>query len=197
MAKKSAPTPTGMISFLMRHRVQVGWLVLVVFLSLAIARGVRPHAVFGDVWGLAGALLTLAGALLRSWAAGVIHKMDALATTGPYALARHPLYLGSFLLSLGLCLVLGDWLFLAALAALAGVIYIPKMRTEERKLADKFPQAWKGYTARTGMLFPRRWPQHLRGSWSYAQWRHNREYNAFFTSLLALAALELWRRFSV
>ena len=38
--------------------------------------------------------LAVAGQLFRIYAAGFIHKNKQLASSGPYALVRHPLYLG-------------------------------------------------------------------------------------------------------
>ncbi|MGQ9778865.1 MAG: methyltransferase family protein [Bacillota bacterium] len=47
------------------------------------------------------------GMAVRLWAAGYIHKNEEVTTSGPYGLVRHPLYLGSFCLGLGLSLFIG------------------------------------------------------------------------------------------
>ena len=39
------------------------------------------------------------GLWIRGWSAGTIHKDEELTTTGPYAFARNPLYVGSFLIA--------------------------------------------------------------------------------------------------
>ncbi len=44
------------------------------------------------------------GQVFRIYAAGFIHKNKQLASTGPYALVRHPLYLGNFLILFGFAL---------------------------------------------------------------------------------------------
>src|ERR1044072_9508963 len=49
---------------------------------------------------LIGASVSLLGLALRAWAAGHIRKYAQLATSGPYAFTRNPLYLGRFLLGL-------------------------------------------------------------------------------------------------
>ena len=42
------------------------------------------------------------GLLLRAWAAGCLAKNQRLATGGPYAFTRNPLYIGTLLVALGL-----------------------------------------------------------------------------------------------
>ena len=49
-----------------------------------------------------GGIITLAGMLLRLWAAGHIIKGRVLTRSGPYAFHRNPLYLGSFFMALGI-----------------------------------------------------------------------------------------------
>lgn len=56
-------------------------------------------------WGL---LPLACGVALRLWASGHLDKnAPALTTSGPYRWVRNPLYLGTLLLSLGLCLKIG------------------------------------------------------------------------------------------
>ena len=73
---------------LSRARVPAGWALGALLLALS-----RPSA---DSL-LVGMLVALPGELLRLWAAGHIDKTRSLATGGPYAHTRNPLYLGSLL----------------------------------------------------------------------------------------------------
>src|SRR5499427_1021080 len=57
---------------------------------------------------LIGAAVALPGLLLRAWASGHLRKNEALATTGPYAYTRNPLYLGSFLIGIGFTIAAGQ-----------------------------------------------------------------------------------------
>lgn len=65
----------------------------------------------------------------------------ALVTTGVYALARNPIYLGFFLILIGIALLAAwDWLVLFALIFM-GLIHWGVVRREERYLSRKFGDA--------------------------------------------------------
>ena len=49
-----------------------------------------------------GAAIAIAGESLRLWAAGHLEKSREVTRSGPYRFTRHPLYLGSTLLGIGL-----------------------------------------------------------------------------------------------
>src|SRR5207244_4469684 len=61
-----------------------------------------------NAWVIAGLMLILAGVAFRLAAYGCIKKHEVLATSGVYSLCRHPLYLGSILLTMGFCCLLDD-----------------------------------------------------------------------------------------
>src|ERR1700757_2278242 len=46
--------------------------------------------------------ISLVGILLRGWAAGHLRKNQRLATGGPYAHTRNPLYIGTLIVAAGL-----------------------------------------------------------------------------------------------
>ena len=75
-----------------RARVPLGFLVGGLYLFFARANPVTLGI---------GAAIAFVGVLIRAWAAGHIVKNSQLATTGPYAHVRNPLYFGSFLLAAG------------------------------------------------------------------------------------------------
>lgn len=182
------------MAFIMRYRMQISFVIFTILLVVNVLEGRRPHSVssLADPVGLAGAVIALFGAFVRSWAAGVIHKEDKLATSGPYFFLRHPLYFGSLLMAVGVIMIVGDPKIAAAVAALILVIYLPKVRNEEAALGRKFGSAWRDYIAVTPRMFPRlAWPGSW-GDWSSKQWLFNREYNALFGSMFALLVLEIW-----
>jgi protein-S-isoprenylcysteine O-methyltransferase Ste14 len=136
--------------------------------------------------------LILVGLAIRSWAAGTLRKKKQLATTGPYSWIRNPLYAGSFLMMVGFGILVRDPLTLwIVLGPLAGLLWLA-VRTEERHMAQIFPDEWPQYAAAVPRFLPRRliWPRG--GEWSLAQWRHNLEYQAWLGSAAALIGLKVW-----
>ena len=105
-----------------------------------------------------GLALIAAGALVRLWAAGHVHKNEVLATDGPYAFVRHPQYLGNCILALGFSLASGLLWAIAAWAVLFYLFYVPAIRREDDKLHRRFGQAWESWRAKTPAVLPTRWP---------------------------------------
>lgn len=181
--------------FLVVQRVTISLIVFGLLLLKDILTGTRPHDTWNlhDPFAMTGLGLVLVGLGIRSWAAGVIKKTKVLATTGPYRLCRHPLYLGSLLMMLGFCILVSNVLDACIVFGPVLVIYMLTMRREERRLAERHGEAWTQYTAAVPRLFPYRLFTNLRTEWSLGQWLNNREYNAAVTTLAALACLHFWR----
>lgn len=102
-----------------------------------------------------GLLLIGIGVALRLAAYGNLRKKDVLATTGVYSLCRHPLYLGSILLTYGFCLVLGDAENYVFATAYFLVFYPLTILWEEARLAERYGAAYEPYRRETPLLIPR------------------------------------------
>jgi protein-S-isoprenylcysteine O-methyltransferase Ste14 len=181
--------------FVVKQRVTIS---LVVFSSLILkdlVTGARPHDTgnFHDPLAVTGLLTVLIGLAIRSWAAGVINKSKVLATTGPYRLCRHPLYLGSLLMMFGFCVLVGSLLDACVVFGPVLAIYLLTIQREERRLAQRHGAAWLQYAATAPQFFPYRPFGQFGCEWSLAQWLNNREYKAAVTASSALLLLHLWR----
>ncbi len=133
-------------TWIQRWRVPLGFLCAAVFLFFA-----RPTA-----WALvAGACVSVLGLAIRAWAAGHIRKNAQLATSGPYAFTRNPLYFGSFLLGLGFTIASGQWPLALLFAALFIGIYLPVMRVETTTMAQLFGSDFEIYRRSVPLFFPR------------------------------------------
>lgn len=130
-------------------RLKAIWLLLVPFFFLA-----RPHPHLLVVGGAAAAL----GAGLRAWSAGCIRKDTELATGGPYAHTRNPLYLGSFLIGVGVTVAGGRPLFLALFLLFFFFVYRRTMRAEEESLEEEFGEAFRRYRDHVPLFLPRLTP---------------------------------------
>lgn len=139
--------PTGK-SWLQRARVPLGFVVGGLYLWLA-----RPNPTTLGV----GAVVALAGVLVRAWAAGHIVKNGRLATTGPYAHTRNPLYVGSFLIACGFAVMAQPWL-LVVVAAFWTLVYGPVMRREAAHVRALHTTAYDTWAAGVPMFVPRLTP---------------------------------------
>lgn len=172
---------------LSRFRVTAGYAAGLVALALA-----RPYPLSLIV----GALLALAGEGLRIWASGHIDKTERLATGGPYALTRNPLYLGSLLIGVGVAVAAASvWATAVALLYFA-VFYPAVMREEAAFLRARFPPDYDAWAAAVPMFFPRAWPAGPRASrFEWARVARNREWRtalAIPVMALALYARARW-----
>jgi protein-S-isoprenylcysteine O-methyltransferase Ste14 len=175
--------------WLVRRRVTLTIVLMATVAALELLVGAPRDLLRGSVPGtLAAVAAIVTGLLLRSWAAGTIRKWERLAITGPYAFVRHPLYLGSILLTLGFCgLMRSPLLCLLVLSPLAGSYWLA-IRREEAVLARSY-SGWSAYAHRVGRFLPRQlaWPR-VQG-WSAAQWLRNREYCAWLGSAIVAGLL--------
>lgn len=169
-----------------RLRVPLGFLIAAIVLYLATP---TMNTI------LAGLPLALAGAVFRGMAAGVIRKDSKLATAGPYAWTRNPLYFGSFLLAAGFAIMSANWITAAMLVIPSVVVYPNVIRNEEGHLENLFPEDFRRYKSSVPRFIPR-FGQFER-SFSMKQYLANREYNTAlgFAGVLAVFILKLlkWR----
>jgi hypothetical protein len=145
-------------------------------------------------WSLLGGLaLGLLGEALRIWASGHIEKTRVLATGGPYAHTRNPLYLGSTLMAAGIALASASpW------AALAGAVYFfafypSAIRGEAAFLATRFPETFAPWAREVPAFVPRLTPGGPRTSrFAWTRVAVNREWRTLLAVPLALVVL--WAR---
>jgi protein-S-isoprenylcysteine O-methyltransferase Ste14 len=105
---------------------------------------------------LAGAAFTVWArvTLGRNWSAEVTFKQDhELIESGPYALARHPIYTGLIVMALGTAIDYGRVIGLAVFFSLCGALWW-KARQEERIMSRHFPEAYAEYRARVRAIVP-------------------------------------------
>jgi len=105
-----------------------------------------------------GVLVSLAGLALRAWAAGCLAKNQQLATGGPYAYTRNPLYIGTLLVAAGLVIAARSVGLGILFAAVFTFIYLPVIQLEEQHLRRLFPE-YAEYAARVPALWPRLTPR--------------------------------------
>ncbi len=150
-----------------------------------------------------GGAVGLAGLLVRAWAAGHIVKNDRLATTGPYAHTRNPLYFGSFLLAAG-CALAVHWGLLLVVAAFWIGVYVPVIRRERDHVRSLYPAAYAEWEQHVPSFFPRPTPWRAAGAaaasgdpaFDLRLYLYHREWQAAlgFAAVMAWLAYWTWRR---
>ncbi|HEY4817174.1 MAG TPA: isoprenylcysteine carboxylmethyltransferase family protein [Candidatus Acidoferrum sp.] len=176
-------------AFFARWRVRLGYPLAAVVLWLGRP---SPKSI------LAGAVIGVIGLWVRARAAGHLHKQQVLTVTGPYAYTRNPLYLGSFILTIGAAVAAHSWPSALILFAYFALFYSFVMRREERELYQHHGEAFQEYARTVPLFFPRLTPAEISpersGAFSFAQYKRNREYRAAIGFLLLLLVfVVIWR----
>jgi len=179
---------SGAKDFWIRWRVRVGYPIAVAAFWFA-----RPRM----AWLICGVGIALVGLLLRGYAAGYLRKHQQLATSGPYAFTRNPLYLGSLLFAVGFSVASHSWISAGLLAAYLGAFYPMVIRREQAELESLYGTAFLEYASRVPAVWPRLSPATLGNEhFSWDLYRQNREYEAAIGLVVAMTILwliMLWR----
>jgi protein-S-isoprenylcysteine O-methyltransferase Ste14 len=139
----------------------LGWIVVAV--TILLARPTWP------AWRI-GLAVAAAGEAVRVWAAGHLEKSREVTRSGPYRWTRHPLYVGSTIMALGI-VIASRSLVVALLAAIYMTSTVTAaIRTEEAFLRRSFGDTYDRY--RESRADP------MRRRFSLARATRNREYRA-------------------
>lgn len=131
---------------LSRVRVAAGYALGL--LALLLARP-TPRSI------AAGLAIAALGEVVRLWASGHIEKSARLATGGPYAHTRNPLYVGSVLLALGFGIAAASpWVVLATVAYFAA-FYPAVIAEEARYIRGKFGGDYDAWARDVPAFVPR------------------------------------------
>jgi protein-S-isoprenylcysteine O-methyltransferase Ste14 len=161
------------------------------FLLVAAFAWRSSPSVGSMLWGVP---VAVAGLLLRGWAAGHLAKNERLATGGPYAFTRNPLYIGTLLVAAGLAIASRQPALGALFAAAFALIYLPAIELEEQHLLSLFSE-YEDYARRVPRLGFRKPERADSESFRLALYRRNEEYKAAAGFLIAMALLawKTWR----
>ncbi len=165
-----------------RIRVPLGFAFAVLYVWLANPT-VKSLAI--------GLAIAVPGILLRALASGHVRKNEALATSGPYAYTRNPLYLGSLIMAVGFAVAARSWWIAAAMVTFFAAVYVPVIRGEEQYLRANFPE-FDSYSREVPRLLPRlKSTGAAKGSFSWDLYLKHREYNALLGAMGITAVLVL------
>ena len=136
--------------------------------ALAITNVPSLRADANNWWTLGlGVAVVLAGVALRGWAIVslgryfrrevTIEPGQRIVRRGPYRVLRHPSYAGLFLIFAGFGLTFGSWVSAGAALLIGFAGMLPRIRVEERALAQAFGPDCADYANSTARVLPHVW----------------------------------------
>ena len=167
-------TGTRVIEALARRRVTLGFVSAALVLWLAEPTW-RTLAI--------GACVAACGEATRLWAAGHLEKSREVTRSGPYRWTRHPLYLGSSVLALGVAIASASLVAAVIITIYVGTTIPAAMLAEERHLREKFGREYDAYADRRSMPMAR--------AFSLTRARLNREHHTVAGVVIGFALLAL------
>ena len=144
---------------------------------------------------LAGIPISLAGLAVRAWAAGHLAKNQVLATSGPYACTRNPLYLGTLLVAGGLAVASRSIGLALLFAAVFGLIYLPVIELEEQHLRKLFPQ-YAAYAREVPRIWPKWKAVRSQTGFRGELYKKNQEYQAL-AGFMAGTIILIWKAYKM
>ena len=193
-------------SWLFRYRDRIPYILLPVLLvalregGFFVRHGLEHLEVF---WEMSCVAVSLLGLAVRCATVGCVsagtsgrntrdgQQAAELNTTGWYSVVRHPLYLGNFLILLGMLLYTEVWWFVGLVVLAFWLYYERIMYAEERYLERRFGDAFRRWAVQTPTFLPdfRLW----RSPGLSFCWRTvlRREYTAFFQIAVGFTVIHL------
>ncbi|HYP09341.1 MAG TPA: methyltransferase [Bryobacteraceae bacterium] len=163
-------------------RVPSGFLLVAAFVWLA-APTLDSLAV--------GVPISIAGLLLRAWAAGHLAKNSELANGGPYRFVRNPLYAGTLVVAAGVVVATRRVELAILFGATFLLVYLPVIQNEEQHLRKIFPSYAK-YAAQVPALIPYKPPVRSDRRFRPDLYVRNQEYQALLGYIAGLLLL-VWK----
>lgn len=130
---------------LRRHRRYLSYPLILSALFFSSPVSSQTHYLLDKSLDIAGMFVAFCGQALRLWAWGTSSPVPGVRTYGPYGFVQHPLYVGNFLIGLGLLIIFNAPLaYLLVLPPLA-LLYWSVTAEEERRLENKWGGVYLEY----------------------------------------------------
>ena len=188
--QRTARSKTAFLRLMQRIRVPIGFLMGPLMLLSAT-----------PIWNsiAIGGVIAIIGLAIRGWASGHLRKNESLATTGPYAYTRNPLYLGTLVMGTGVAIGAGTFWFTFLFVLLYLLVYTPVMIAEAATMSELFPQGYDQYRENVPLLFPRLTPwegsksdpakEDLKSAFDLSRYLRHREYRAAIGLIVIIGLL--------
>ena len=183
------------------------WLPLVLYPFAVAIIYFYPDTTYAHItstrWGLFCFAVSFLGLIVRAMTVGFTPKgtsgrntnegqvAETLNQTGIYSVVRHPLYLGNFLMWLGLFMFIGVWWFVLICALAYWIYYERIMYAEEEFLRRSYSAQYESWASRTPAFLPRF------SGWISSQLDFSfrnvlkREYNGLFATVVSFVLIDI------
>lgn len=145
------------LKYLKKRKKIALFLTFAVVIVENILNGKKPHELFpseeASFMAVIGVIFVVAGVFIRLLAQRHFDK-TGFSTTGPYAIIRHPYYLGLFLIIAGVLFQLNGWLNWLVVLTSFSIFYGSAIACEEKSLQKRFGIRWKSYKADVPVIIP-------------------------------------------
>ncbi|MCD6413063.1 MAG: hypothetical protein J7L54_02830 [Elusimicrobia bacterium] len=164
--------------------------VPVYFAAIWLLYSARPRNIYFLIFGVA---LVVIGEIFRIWGCGYLVKTKEFIVFGPYSHLRHPLYLGSYLIGAGFCIMSEIWWMLFLWQAVFALYYYPRKEViESFRLADIYGEKVFDYMRNVPGLLPRIKGYKKSGAkWSFRKLIKNSEVGIIILDLAGIAIMYL------
>lgn len=135
---------------------------LVPVLDYAYGREARPP--IQSVWSILGLISIFGGLGFRYWSIRTLGKFftadvqvqadQTIITKGPYRFIRHPSYLGSFVMAIGISIIFRSYVGLAFCFLGFFLAYMYRITMEEKALVSELGAPYEEYKRKTWRLLP-------------------------------------------
>ncbi len=170
---------TTFTKYFIKYRSFIGIIALIIVLFLS-----KPDANSIAI----GFFLIIIGIIFRGWSSGYLKKNRELATKGPYALTRNPLYFSNLILGTGI-VIASNSLYGYLIFVIYYLSFFPALiLIENKKLRKLFGSEYENWAKNKNTFFPKIKKIDLNG-FNISYYMKNREYKTLYFSLFIVLVL--------
>lgn len=150
-------------NWLFRYRGQLPLVLFILAAPVMLTQASDSHNTL--LWIMVAVSCSVAGAVIRAYTIGTTPRgtsgrntkeqvAESLNTSGIYSIVRHPLYLGNYLMWIGIVVFTRDLNFILLVSLLYWIYYERIMMAEEAFLRNKFGAAFESWSGSVPAFLP-------------------------------------------
>ena len=152
-------------NWLFRYRGQLPLILFVLVIPVMLCASSEAITTNAQLWTIIAILVSFAGVVVRAYTIGTTPRgtsgrntkeqvAESLNTSGIYSTVRHPLYLGNYLMWIGIVIFTFNIGFVVLVSLMYWIYYERIMMAEEGFLIKKFGNAYEDWSSITPAFIP-------------------------------------------